>query len=232
MDVFQKRHRFHKDIIVISLLGGTMLATQSHRMRILVPFLVLALALVWVSPAYAAESFCTSDGGTWSGTDADNGTCRYSLGSSVVLAACGSYTNVYEVTYEFDVEVDSVCIPWVSGTRILPPEDPQAGFILRLKGDRNGYVEFFADSCINSCTIDSILPALAKENTIDIPLATLYVRVDGGAGSGSYRVCFDNPYNEGLNLYQFIGGNWWLVNFSHSNPICALASGDGAFYLH
>lgn len=212
-----------------------MYATQTHRMRILVPFLVLAMALVWVSPAYAAEADCTSNGGTWSGMDADNGTCTYPAETSVAGAACGSEKAIYTVTFEFDTETDATCfIPGAvrTHTRIYSSEDTQTGFVLRLKGDRNGSVEFFDNSCINSCTIDSVLPGLARNNTIDVPLATVYVRIDGGAGNGSYRVCFNNPYGEGLNLYQFIGGNWWLVNFSHSNPICVLASGDGAFYLH
>lgn len=209
-----------------------MLATRSHRMRILVPFLVLALALIWVSPAYAAESFCTSHGGTWSGVDADNGTCTYPAGHPDAKEACESNKIPYSVTYVANVETDVSCIRTRTNTRILSSEAPQTSFILRLKGDHNGYVEFFSNSCINSCTIDSVLPDLARNSTIDVPLATVYVRVDGGAGNGSYRVCFENPYAEGLNLYQFIGGNWWLVNFSHSNLVCALASGDGAFYLH
>lgn len=204
-----------------------------RKTRILaIPFLALTLALIWVSPAYAAESFCTSNGGTWSGVDADNGTCTYPAGNPTAKSACESPKVPYEVTFVSNVETDASCIRTRTNTRIVSEEDPQTGFILRLKGDRNGTVEFFNGSCINSCTIDSVLPDLAKESTIDTPLATLYVRVDGGAGNGSYRVCFNNPYGEGMNLYQFIGGNWWLVNFSHNNPICALASGDGAFYLH
>ena len=198
-------------------------------------FLVLIITLLSTSPAYAAEDACTLAGGTWSGVDPDNGTCTYPLGNPVAVAACGSSTIVYEVTYEFDTEMDAICIETrvpPSETRITSNGGSEESFVLRLKGDRNGWVEFFGGSCKQNCTIDSILPELAKESTIDTPLATLYVRVDGGAGTGSYRVCFNNPYGEGLNLYQFIGGNWWLVNFSHSNPICALASGDGAFYLH
>jgi hypothetical protein len=203
---------------------------------VFIPLLALTLALIWVSPAYAAESDCIANGGVWSGIDADNGACTYPQGNSFSVAACGSEKAIYVATYEFDTQSDASCIVppgnTRSNTRIYSPGDAQTGFVLRLKGDHNGYVEFFDSSCINSCTIDSVLPSLAKENTIDVPLATLYVRVDGGAGNGSYRVCFDNPYGQGLNLYQFIGGNWWLVNFSHSNPICALASGDGSFYLH
>ncbi len=198
----------------------------------LVSILVLILAFAWVSPAYAAESTCTSNGGTWSGIDSDNGSCTYPAGNPIALSACEFPKIPYVVNYESGIETDASCVRTRTGTRILSEDDPHTAFVLRLKGDRNGYVEFFDGSCLNSCTIDSVLPDLAEESTIDTPLATLYVRVDGGAGTGSYRVCFNNPYGEGMNLYQFIGGNWWLVNFSHSNPICALASGDGAFYLH
>ena len=200
-----------------------------------VAILVSVIAFAWVSPAYAAEDACTLDGGTWSGIDPDNGSCTYPPGNPIAVAACGSSTTVYEVTYEFDTEMDVICIETrvpPSETRIRSNGGSEENFILRLNGDRNGWVEFFGGSCLQNCTIDYILPDLAKESTIDTPLAALYVRVDGGAGTGSYRVCFNNPYGEGMNLYQFIGGNWSLVNFSHSNPICAVASGDGAFYLH
>jgi hypothetical protein len=218
-----------------------MLATLKIKTPLFIALLLaLTVTLVGASPAYAAENDCTTNGGTWSGADSDNGTCNYPSGNTVSVLACGSGVDIYEVTFEFDTESDAVCflppihifVPGSGGTRVYSPADTQTGFVLRLKGDHNGFVEFFDNTCINSCTIDSVLPDLARNSTIDTPLAAVYVRVDGGAGNGSYRVCFNNPYGEGLNLYQFIGGNWWLVNFSHSNPICATASGDGAFYLH
>jgi hypothetical protein len=104
--------------------------------------------------------------------------------------------------------------------------------VLPIKGGWKGYVTFFGGTCKQNCTVDSVLPTLAKQSILVSPLATVYVRVDGGVGNGSYQVCFANPLNDSLSLYQFISGTWWPVNHSTNNPICTVASGDGAFYLH
>lgn len=196
------------------------------------PLLVLAITLVWVTPAFAAEAACTAAGGTWSGVDADNGTCSYSAGNLTAVSSCGSSRERYQVSYVANVETDADCIPMSRpATRIGTNGGSDTNFVIHIKGSWKGYVEFFGGTCKQNCTIDSVLPALAKESIIVTPLATVYVRVDGGVGTGSYQVCFSNPLNESLNLYQFIGGTWWPVNHSTSNPICAVASGDGAFYL-
>jgi len=208
--------------------------TRQNRIVVAV-FLVFAVASLWTSTAYAAEDACTLAGGVWSGSDPDNGVCTYPPGNAVAVAACASSSAIYLVTFEFDFEISSTCIETgvpPSKTRVVSDGGSETNFILRLKGDRNGWVEFFGGSCQQNCTIDHILPDLTEQSLDDTPLATLYVRVDGGAGMGSYRVCFSNPLGEGLNLYQFVGGNWILAAHSNSNPICSEANGDSAFYLH
>lgn len=196
------------------------------------PFtLVLLLALVWVTPAFAAQSLCTSNGGTWDGVDADNGTCTYPAGSSIAIAACGSDGFPYVITYVADVEEKAECVG--QGQTQVSSEGPvEAGFTLRLGGEKNGFVEFFAGSCDQNCTIDTNIPNLAEDSIIVTPLATLYVRVDGGAGSGSYRVCFENTTAGRVSIYRSIGGVWYpIAGPSGNGLVCATASGDGAFYL-
>lgn len=197
-----------------------------------VSLLVIAIPLAWASPAYAAEANCTSTGGTWSGIDADNGTCTYPTGSSMAVASCGSSKVPYEVTYASNVETDANCLRTRTATRISSDGGSPTNFVLHIKGSVKGTVEFFGGTCQQNCTIDTVLPDNAKESLDDVPLATVYVRIDGGAGTGSYHVCFSNPLGEGLNLFQFVGGNWILASHSHGNPICTVASGDSAFYLH
>jgi hypothetical protein len=82
-----------------------------------------------------------------------------------------------------------------------------------------------------NCTINAQLPATPKEELWTTPLATLYVRVDGGFGTGSYLVCFENMYGASRTIYQFFEGVWTPIARSHSNPICATASGESSFYL-
>lgn len=196
--------------------------------------LVLAISLAWVTPAFAARATCNSAGGTWSGSDADNGTCTYPAGHPLTVTSCGAYKIQYQVTFVANVETDTDCIlfpPSRPATRLGTNGGSETSVVLPIKGSWKGSVEFFGGTCKQNCTVDTVLPALAKENMLVTPLATVYVRLDGGVGNGSYQVCFNNPLNESLSLYQFIGGTWWPVNRSTSNPVCAVASGDGAFYL-
>jgi hypothetical protein len=194
--------------------------------------LVLVAALASASPAFAAESDCLAAGGTWSGVDADNGKCTYPSGSTTAVNNCISIHASYEETFVTNAKTDSRCFYTPSGTRIASDGGSDTAFTMPIKGPVKGSVEFFGGSCKVNCTVDTTLPLLAKELLDQSPLATVYVRVDGGAGTGSYRVCFSNPLGEGLNLYQFVGGGWSLVSHTHGNPICATASGDSAFYLH
>jgi hypothetical protein len=200
--------------------------------RVSMSMLVLFASLALVTPALAAEADCLAAGGTWNGVDADNGTCSYPAGSTAAVNACVYATSAYEETFVANAKTESECTHSPSQTRIASNGGSEVTFTLPIKGPVKGTVEFFGGTCKQNCTVDTILPSLAKEMLDQTPLATLYVRVDGGAGTGSYRVCFSNPLGEGLNLYQFLGGSWILVSFSHHNPICATASGDSAFYLH
>jgi hypothetical protein len=204
-----------------------------RRMRLIsLPLLVLVISFAWATPAFAAEAVCTAAGGEWSGNNADNGTCTYPAGNSTAVSSCDSSIKSYQVTYVADVETDSNCILSRPATRVGTNGGSVTDITLPIKGKWKGYVEFFGGTCKQNCTVDSVLPALAKQSLLVTPLASVYVRIDGGVGAGSYQVCFANPLNESLNLYRFIGGTWWPVNRSIRNPICTLASGDGAFYLH
>lgn len=101
-------------------------------------------------------------------------------------------------------------------------------------GSNSGSVTFPAGACPQKCTAGSTLPGPAKNSLPDGAMATIYVRVvdDGGAaGTGSYTVCFNNPDDEALTIYRYVGGAWVAIQVATTNPVCVSASGDGAFYL-
>jgi hypothetical protein len=191
--------------------------------------LVLALSLVWVVPAYAQENECIDAGGTWSGVDDENGRCTYPAGNAEAVAACGVATVGYRITYMDGQEIKAGC---GSGATVRSSMGPALeSFTLRLGSERNGWVTFFDNACAKNCTVDWQLPGVAESATLVSPVATMYVRVDGGASAGGYQVCFTNPNGLSHTIYQFIGGVWWPIARSTGATICGQANGDGAFFL-
>ncbi|MEX2160650.1 MAG: hypothetical protein WD751_01945 [Anaerolineales bacterium] len=199
--------------------------------RILFPLLiVLLLALVWATPAFAASAHaCAAAGGTWKGPDAENGKCVYPAGSATAVAACGSSQPSYTVFFESDVQVATLC--GGGGTTVHSNGPADEPFTLKLGNGKNGWVTFFSSACKHNCTIDSVLPAFARTEIWTTPLATMYVRVDGGASLGGYQVCFNNPSGNLWTIYQFFGGVWDVAARSTGSPVCATASGDASFFL-
>lgn len=203
---------------------------MSRLLRIpMVTAVVLVASLIIATPAFAAEFQCVTAGGTWSGVDEENGRCTYPAGNAEAVAACGSSTVGYRVNYLEGQEVKAGCGSGGTVRSSLGPE--LESFTLRLGGERNGWVTFFDDACAQNCTIDWQLPGVADSATLVSPVATLYVRVDGGAGAGGYQLCFTNPNGLSHTIYQFISGVWWPIARSTGASICGQATGDGAFFL-
>jgi hypothetical protein len=198
--------------------------------RILFPLLiVLLLTLVWATPALAASAHaCAAAGGTWKGPDAENGKCIYTAGSTEAVTACGNSRQKYTVLYENDVQVTTLC--GGRGTTVNSDGGAAEPFTLKLGKGKNGWVTLFKN-CRRNCSIDSVLPGLAKRKIWTTPLATLYVRLDGGASNYSYQVCFNNPSGNLWTIYQFFGGVWDVAARSTGSQVCAMASGDAAFFL-
>jgi hypothetical protein len=192
--------------------------------------LVLLAAFVWVTPASANQATCTGAGGTWEGTNANNGECTYASSSATAIGACGSDTFPYVVTYEFGAEVSARCAGR-NGSGATSNGAVAETFTLTLPAGKNGWVNFPADTCNINCTINAQIPQTAKADLGGPTLATLYVRLDGGFGTGSYQVCFENPYGASRTIYQFTGGTWWPIARGTGTTICGTASGDSAFYL-
>ncbi|MEX1247388.1 MAG: hypothetical protein WEA61_02800 [Anaerolineales bacterium] len=205
--------------------------TRSFLLRKIIPIsLVLLLALLWATPTFAASAHaCSAAGGTWDGPDAENGKCIYPAGSATAVAACGTSQLSYTTFFENDVQVSTLC--GGRGTTRSSDGPSDESFTLKLGHGKNGWVTFFDKSCRHNCTIDSVLPGLAKAEIWTTPLATLYVRVDGGAGADGYQVCFNNPSGNLWTIYQFFGGVWDVAARSTGSIVCATASGDGAFFL-
>lgn len=204
-----------------------MTGSQNSLLNFTVVLLILVLALTGVTPAFAEEGHCLSNGGTWSGSDDDNGRCTYPAGGSIATAACT--TSGYTVTYVNDMEVKSGCGNGQTAKSTHGPSEET--FTLRLGGDRNGWVTFSANVCQKNCTIDSILPGIAEASILTTPVASMYVRIDGGNPVGFYTVCFANPNYSSHTVYRFVGGIWTPVARSTGATICAAASGEGAFFL-
>jgi hypothetical protein len=89
---------------------------------------------------------------------------------------------------------------------------------------------FSEGTCAVNCYIDPHLPAGAQNALPGGVITTLYVNISPDPG-GSYSVCFENPDNESLTIYQYLGGIWVPLVVSTNNPVCASATGDGSFYL-
>lgn len=192
--------------------------------------LVLLLSLVLVTPASANQALCTGSGGTWDGPDANNGKCFYEAGSSIAVSSCVSSVPTYVVTYVGGVEVSSQC--FYGGMTAVKSDGPSAeSFTLTLGRGKNGWVTFAAGTCDVNCTINTQMPQEAKDQLFVTPHAAIYVRVDGGFGTGGYQVCFENPYGAERTIYQFTGGTWWPISRSTNTTICGFGSGDSAFYL-
>lgn len=192
--------------------------------------LVLLLAFVWVTPASANQATCTGAGGTWTGTNANNGECTYAATSATAMAACNSDEFPYVVTYKFGSEISARC-SGRNGSGAVSNGPVAEGFTLRLGGGKNGWVNFAAGTCDVNCSINAQIPQTAKDDLWVTPLATLYVRVDGGFGTGGYQVCFENPYGASRTIYQFTGGTWWPIARGTGTTICGTGVGDSSFYL-
>jgi hypothetical protein len=189
----------------------------------------LALPLLGGSAALA----CEYDGGTWSGSDVMSGTCTFAPGTDKFTAHCTSTDSSYYENYDSGVLGGSGCVSGYNPP-VSTDNNSDETVTLNLPGGKNGSVTFPPGACPQKCSISHNLPAGANSSVPDDALATLYVRVvdEGGTpGEGSYTVCFSNPKAEALVIYRYLGGVWVAMRSAASDPICTVASGDGAFYL-
>jgi hypothetical protein len=192
--------------------------------------LILLAALVFVTPASANQALCTGSGGTWEGPDANNGDCVYEAGSSIAVSSCVSSHASYVISYVGGVETTTQCY-YGNFTAVKSDGPKNESFTLRLGRGKNGWVNFPAGTCNVNCSINTQMPQEAKNQLFEDGLATLYVRVDGGFGTGGYQVCFENPYGASRTIYQFTGGSWWPIARGSGTTICGTANGDSSFYL-
>lgn len=208
------------------------MSRPAHLARLVAFGLVLALSLVFVTPAHASEALCIASNGTWDGPDGQTGTCTYASAESITISSCGSDRYTYIIQYVAAVETDAICKPNAGGgfTAVVSDGAREGSFTMRLKNGK-GYVTF-ANGCESNCSINSTLPNGEGKATIYVtPLATLYVRA--GSSTNAYTVCFQNTSGGSVRIYRYAGGIWTPVSApSAAAVVCAAASGDGSFYLH
>lgn len=193
--------------------------------------LILIISLAWVTPALAAtaQATCTNNGGTWTGPDAQNGRCVYPVDSPMAFYSCNNHFKEYWVDYESNAEVSTRCRN-VGPRRIASDGAKIDAVTLRLHNGK-GRVNFAVGTCKRNCSISANLPAVAKDNLILIPLATMNVRP--GSPSGLYQICFSNVNGKNLRIYRFTNSVWVPISpVSSAAQVCTTTSGDGSFYLH
>jgi hypothetical protein len=189
--------------------------------------------------------------GSWSGVDADFGTCTYAPNSNWAIANCGAdheFTETWTDDEEHFTDCNLILIP-VTGGSSGESSDP-GGCMTEVRGPleqpvtlylchhKPGSATFPTGACALKCTISADLPGPADRKLPGNEVAVFYVRVvnpGGEPGTDRYTVCF---YVKDLGLeppsiYRFSGGEWVLVAYGTSNSsyVCASAAGDGAFYL-
>ncbi len=202
-----------------------------------------ALAGDTVTPQF----LCEDGGGTWSGLSAYTGECTQVQGSSEgnpcepgqIWVTYTSYLDGEFAGASFDCFVGESSPPvTVNDSPVTVNDyshnsgqggDAPVGLCTQAAGHwRCSY--FDAGTCADNCYIDPHLPAGPHDALPDNVITTLYINVSPDPG-GPYIVCFENPDNESLTIYQYIAGAWVPVAVGTSNPLCASASGDGSFYF-
>lgn len=220
-----------------------------HAGWLLICVAVIALSALVTSPAQAigAEGWCVSMGGTWSESDATHATCLFLPGSAGEIeyeAECpgassvvinwvldlGSWTQTGVECVAATVGVDGGAAPPYGpyGNEVTDPSD----ITLCLGGNLNGCVTFVGDQHVNKCTISPMLPVGPASSLPEGTVATLYIRLPGDQGSDTHTVCFSTEGIENPVLYQYIAGQWVIVNNGgYGSQICATHNGDGSFAL-
>jgi hypothetical protein len=212
-----------------------------NRILLALVFSILYSA-IFPSLALAGDSRATCEavlGGFWKGVGGslDIGTCTFSANHTLSLAQCDPGEYLVQTYSAQDVVSGETCLKPEQkggGTRVSTGRFPIETVTLCLKGEKNGCVTFPLGTCIVQCTADPKLPGSAFNNLPSTALDTIYVRVinaQGETSKGSYTVCFDNPAMANRYIYKYALGSWVLVRSGSSDPLCAIASGDGAFYL-
>jgi hypothetical protein len=213
--------------------------------------LALGLAMLawWQAAAATHQDDCIGNFGSWSGIDAETGTCTYAANSNWAIANCGA-DHIFTESFHPDESTTSGCTLYIApASSGSGPPDPggcrsevrgplEKKVVLYLCHHKNGSAAFPIGACSMKCTISADLPDQAERRLPGNAAAVIYVRVvePGGApGSDSYTVCF-SVNDLGLtppSLYRYVGGDWVRIAFGNENStlLCASAAGDGAFYL-
>ncbi|MEX1248421.1 MAG: hypothetical protein WEA61_08055 [Anaerolineales bacterium] len=211
--------------------------------------IVVVIALAAASPALALppepEVDCEAAGGVWISTDATHGECHLGPDSALFIGTCDPETDSGVVHY-WALIIDTGnwepqgfhCDsgPFSPGPGYGPYGDEltdPAQTTLELKSPFNAWVTFEGGWHFHKCTISPMLPVGPAKDLPEGVVATLYVRVVAEEGtSDTHTVCFSTEGVENPVLYQFIAGEWVVVNAGgYGGQICTTHSGDGSFAM-
>lgn len=196
---------------------------------------VLAIALLTVTPAFALtdqQDICEDNGGTWTGADAFNGSCGYGDGNEVAENHCGEHA-IYTENFSGGVSSGTHCkyTGFPPGGAGGEAANSNKSVTLSLGQGKNGKVIFSPSACPKKCTIGAYLFNSAKNALPAGALATLSVRIVGGAG-GSYLVCFKTSGLTNPSIYKFVAGVWVrIATIGSGESMCAATTGTASFYL-
>jgi hypothetical protein len=202
--------------------------------------LVLLLVLSIAQPAFANgfsnQDYCEDSGGVWVGVGGSPsfGTCTYQPDDPDSQENCDQGESYQVILPEEGNPVEN-CLspssPVVETDTHHSGNSTTASVTTCTLASGDWRCAYFAEgTCAVNCYIDPHLPAGAQSALPGGVITTLYVNISPDPG-GSYSVCFENPDNESLTIYQYLGGVWVALATSTNNPICASATGDGSFYL-
>ncbi|HSS99468.1 MAG TPA: hypothetical protein VLK33_20675 [Terriglobales bacterium] len=196
---------------------------------------ILVVSLLAVSPAYAVtdqQDICEDNGGTWTGATAFTGNCGYGDGNPVAIRECGEH-KIYSENFTNGSFDGAHCTnrPFSYGGAGSETQNSTQSVTLSLGQNKNGSVTFSPGACPKKCTISSNIARMAKNGLPADTLATLSVRIVGGAG-GSYLVCFKTIGISQPTIYKFVGGSWVrIATISSGNRLCAASTGTASYYL-
>jgi hypothetical protein len=199
--------------------------------------MMLALSTTQTALAGGPKSWCEGSGGIWNGVDGETGTCTFDSSNFYFQEESPCDADQLWILHFVDEDITHTECLDLGSTSYEEPyshnsgqsANEPVGLCTQAGGDwRCSY--FTAGTCAVNCYIDPHLPDGAQNALPGGVITTLYVNISPDPG-GSYSICFANPNNESLTIYQYLGGIWAALATSTNNPICASSTGDGSFYL-
>jgi hypothetical protein len=147
----------------------------------------------WQAAAATHEDDCLGGFGSWTGIDAETGTCTYAANSNRAIANCGA-DHTFTETFHSDETTSTACTLYVSsGSGSSTPDTGGcktevrgpliAKVVLYLCHHKNGSAAFPIGACTLKCVISADIPDQAERKLPGNVAAVIYVRVVAPGGT-------------------------------------------------